>query len=62
MTIYKYKAVDDEGHPITGRMDVASESDLQKNLESRGFFLVSFTRETPSILTEDLFGKWLPIS
>jgi len=54
MPIYQYKARDEEGRLISGRMDVASEDDLHKRLENYGFFLVSSSEEKKNFFSADL--------
>lgn len=62
MPIYQYKARDEEGRSISGRMDVAGEEELQRRLESSGFFLVKFSLEKRNILKEDIAKKLLPVT
>ena len=54
MPIYQYKARDEEGRLISGRMDVVSKDDLHKRLENYGFFLVSSSEEKKNFLSADL--------
>jgi len=54
MPIYQYKARDNEGRLITGRMDVSSEEELTRRLENFGFFLVSFSLEKTNVFSVDI--------
>ncbi len=58
MPIFLYKARDEEGRIIGGKIDAASEEDLQTRLSSIGFILTRFTIEKKNILKEDLFARF----
>jgi len=62
MPIYQYKARDEEGRLISGRMDASGEKELEKRLEDSGFFLVKFSLEKGNRLSEDIVKKFLPIT
>ena len=62
MPIYQYKARDEEGRLISGRMDASGEKELEKRLEDSGFFLVKFSLEKGNLLSEDIVKKFLPIT
>lgn len=62
MPIYRYKARDEEGRSISGRLDVSGEEDLHNRLESSGFVLVKFSPERKNVLNEDIAKKFLPVT
>ncbi|MFC1755596.1 type II secretion system F family protein, partial [Thermoproteota archaeon] len=62
MPTYHYKARDEEGRMISGSVDVVGEEELQKRLESSGFFLVKISKEKRSIFNEDIEKKLQRIS
>lgn len=62
MPTFFYKARDDEGHTISGKVDVLGEEELRKRLETSGFFLVSFKQAKKSLLTDDLAMKFQKVS
>jgi len=62
MPIYNYKARDEEGRLISGRIDAQGEEDLQNKLENIGFFLVSFSPEKKGVFEEDIFQKFQRIT
>lgn len=62
MSIYQYKARDEEGRLISGRMDVAGEKELEKRLKNSGFFLVKFSLEKRSLLSKNIVREFLPVT
>ena len=62
MPIYQYKARDEEGRLISGRIDVAGEEELQKRLEGSGFYLVKFSLESKNLFNQDLAKQLLPVT
>lgn len=62
MPTYQYKARDEEGRLISGRMDVSGEQELQDRLESSGFFLVKFNQERKDVMNEDIMKKFMPVT
>lgn len=62
MPTFFYKARDDEGRSISGKVDVLGEDELRKRLESSGFFLVSFKRARQNLFTDDLAIKFQKVS
>ncbi|MFH1622239.1 MAG: type II secretion system F family protein [Candidatus Omnitrophota bacterium] len=62
MPTYIYKARDDEGRLITGKMEISSLEALQARLESCGFFLVESTMQKKSIFEEDIFKNIIPVT
>jgi type II secretory pathway component PulF len=62
MPIYQYKARDEKGNTITGRIDASGEEELEKRLESSGFFLVKFSLAKKNLLNEDIVQRFLPVT
>lgn len=58
MPSFKYKARDDDGHQISGKVEVANEEELRRRIESSGFFLVECAQERGGLLGGDLFQKF----
>ena len=58
MPTYRYKARDDEGHLISGKVELSGEEELQHRIESSGFYLVEFTEERTSIFSDDISQKF----
>jgi len=59
MPIYQYKARDEQGRLITGRVDVTAEEELRKRLESSGLILVQFSLLKRDILNATFFYFFL---
>jgi len=62
MPTYQYKARDDQGRLITGKVDAASEGELRKRLDSSGLMLVQFSLQQRDVLNEDFIQRYLPVS
>jgi len=62
MPTFTYKARDDEGRLITGKMDIGSLEALQARLENCGFFLVETVTQRKSLFEEDIFKKFVPVT
>ena len=58
MARYRYKARDDEGHTISGSVEISSQEELRKRIENSGFFLVEATEEKGGLLGADLAKKF----
>lgn len=62
MFTFTYKARDDQGRLISGKMDVSSTEELQVRLENCGFFLVESAVQRKGIFEEDIVKKFVPIT
>ncbi|MFH1777015.1 MAG: type II secretion system F family protein [Candidatus Omnitrophota bacterium] len=58
MPTYQYKARDEEGRLISGKISTTGEKELAAKLESIGFFLVSFSVEKKNPFSEDIIQKF----
>jgi len=62
MPTYRYKARDEQGRLITGKVDVATEEELRKRLDSSALILVQFSQLKRDILNEDFIQRYLPVT
>ena len=62
MPIYSYKARDEEGRLLTGRIEADNEGDLQVKLKNLGFLLTYFAVERQNILKEDILQRFRSIT
>jgi len=62
MPIYTYKARDDEGRLLTGRIEALNEEDLQIKLKNTGFLLTHFSKEKGNFLKEDILQRFNSIN
>lgn len=62
MPIYQYKARDEKGRLVSGRMNAASEGDLEKRLLDDSLYPVKFSLERINPLNEDIIKKFQPVT
>jgi len=62
MPTYQYKARDEQGRLITGKVDVATENELRKRLDLSALILVHFTEQKRDFFNEDFIQRYLPVT